>query len=112
MDRIEKYRQILQSVVKRHAEFQPVNGQIKTYAVCDKEADEYFVVDVGWNEKGKRIHDIVLHFRLQNGTVFVERDATDAEVVRELIEDGVRQSDIVLAFNAAPFQKINDLLAA
>lgn len=51
MDRIETYRQILQSTVKRHAQFQPANGDIKTHAVCDRENDDYMVIDSGWNEK-------------------------------------------------------------
>lgn len=112
MDRIENYRQLLQSIVKRHAAFQPANGQIQTIAVCDKEADEYLVIDTGWNEKDRRIHDVVLHFRLQDGKIVVEHDGTDAEVVRELIKNGVRQSDIILAFNHAPYQRLTDLIAA
>lgn len=112
MDRIEKYRQAIESVVKRHAQFQPANGQIETHAVCDPEKDEYMVIDSGWNEKGRRIYDVVLHFRLQNGTVHVERDNTDAEVVRELLEAGIEANDIILAYNALPYQKLNDLIAA
>jgi hypothetical protein len=53
------------------------------------------VVDSGWNEKGRRIYDVVIHFRLQNSKVTVERDNTDAEVVRELIEDGIAKDDIL-----------------
>lgn len=112
MDRIEKYRQILESTVKRHAQFQPANGDIKTRAVCDYENGEYIVIDSGWNEKGRRIYDVVLHFRLQDGSVHVERDNTDAEVVRELLESGIAKEDIILAYNAAPFQRLNDLIAA
>ena len=51
MDRIENYRRILELTVKRHAQFQPANGEIKTHPVCDRETDEYMVVDSGWNEK-------------------------------------------------------------
>lgn len=72
MDRIEKYRQVLESIVKRHAQFQPANGDIKTCAVCDSENNEYMVIDSGWNEKGRRIYDVVLHFRLQDGVVCIE----------------------------------------
>lgn len=110
MDRIENYRQILESVVKRHARFQPANGNIQTHHVCDRERNEYMVIDSGWNEKGRRIYDVVLHFRLQNGTVQVERDNTDAEVVRELLDSGIAKDDIILAYNALPYQRLNDLV--
>ncbi len=112
MDRIENYRQILQQVVKRHAQFQPANGQIETHAVCDIENGDYMVVDSGWNEKGRRIYDVVLHFRLQDGIVHVERDNTDAEVVRELLDAGIGKDDIILAYNALPFQRLENLIAA
>lgn len=64
MDKLENYRQILQKTVKRHARFQPANGEIETHAVIDTENDDYMVIDSGWNEKGRRIYDVVLHFRL------------------------------------------------
>ena len=112
MDRIENYRRILQRVVKRHAQFQPANGDIQTHAVCDRETDEFMVIDSGWNEKGRRIYDVVLHFRLQDGIVHVERDNTDAEVVRELLDSGIAKDDLILAYNALPFQKLEDLIAA
>ena len=106
-----KYREILQSIVNRHAKFQPANGNIQIHAVCDAENGDYMVVDSGWNEKGRRIYDVVIHFRLQGGKVSVERDNTDAEVVRELIEDGIAKDDITLAYNAVPFQKLDSLIA-
>ena len=112
MDRIENYRQILEKTVKRHARFQPANGEIKTHAVCDHETDEYMVIDSGWNEKGRRIYDVVLHFRLLDGIVHIERDNTDAEVVRELLDSGIAKDDIILTDNALPYQRLNDLIAA
>lgn len=111
MDRIEKYRQILQQIVKRHAQFQPANGNIQTHAVCDIVNDDYMVVDSGWNEKGRRIYDVVLHFRLQDDIVYVERDNTDAEVTRELLAAGIERENVTLAYNALPYQKLNDLIA-
>jgi len=33
---LEKYRQILRETVRRHAAFQPANGNIKTQAVIDQ----------------------------------------------------------------------------
>lgn len=112
MDRIETYRQILQNIVRRHAKFQPANGEIKTHAVIDNENGDYLVIDSGWNEKGRRIYDVVLHFRLQDTTVHIERNNTDAEIIQELLEAGISKDDIILAFNALPFQKLDDLIAA
>ncbi len=110
-NKIESCRQILQKIIKRHARFQPANGEIETHAVIDTENDDYMVVDSGWNEKGRRIYDVVLHFRLQNGTVHIERNNTNAEIVQELLESGIEKDDIILAYNFLPYQRLNDLIA-
>jgi XisI protein len=112
MDKVKHYQQILHETVTRHASFQPANGNIKTYAVVDEASNNYMVIDAGWSDKGRRIYDVTLHFRLESETLFVERDTTDAEVVRELLERGIDKNDIVLAFNEAPFQKLSDSIAA
>ena len=107
----ENYSRILERIVQRHAQFQPANGNIKTRAVCDRERGEYMVIDSGWNEKGRRIYDVVLHFWILNKNIHVERDNTDAEVVKELLEAGIEKDDIVLAYNSVPFQKLDELIA-
>lgn len=112
MDKLEKYSRILRETVERHAKFQPANGNIKTFAVVSETNDSFMVVDAGWSEKMRRVYDVVLHFRLENGKVIVERDNTDAEVVRELLEKGVAQTDVILAFNDEPYRELPALIAA
>lgn len=97
MDRITKYRQILLDTINRHARYVPVNGHIHTCAIHDAERDEFLVLDIGWNEKSRRVHDVVMHFRIAENKVHVERDATDAEVARELIQAGVAPEDLIIA---------------
>ena len=111
MDKLESYRRILRATVERHAAFQPANGSIKTHSVIDEAKGDFMVIDAGWSDQGRRVYDVVLHFRLAGETVFVERDNTDAEVVRELLEKGIDKSNLVLAFNEAPFQNPSDLAA-
>lgn len=112
MDKLEKYQQILRETVNRHASFQPANGNIKTYAIIDEAGYNFMVIDAGWNEKKRRVYDVTLHFRIENAMIYVERDNTDAEVVRELLEKGVDKDDVILAFNDTPFQKLTDWIAA
>jgi|SRR3954466_6459718 hypothetical protein len=112
MDKLEKYRRILRETVERHAKFQPANGSIKTHSIVDEADGDFMVIDAGWSEKGRRIYDVTLHFRLEDETVIIERDTTDAEVVRELLEKGIDKGDVILAFNDPPFQKLGDPLAA
>lgn len=112
MDRVTTYRQILQDTINRHARYAPANGKIRTYPVHDAARDEYLVLDIGWNEKGRRVHDVVLHFRLEHDKVYVERDATDADVARELVHLGIKPEDLVLASAPLASQITNELALA
>jgi hypothetical protein len=112
MDKLEKYQRILRETVERHAKFQPANGIIKTHSIIDEANGDFMVIDVGWSEKGRRVYDVTLHFQLQGESVFIERDTTDAEIVRELLEKGIDKQDIILAFNDPLFQKLGGSLAA
>lgn len=112
MSKLENYRRILRETVEKHAAFQPANGSIKTRSVINETEGDFMVIDAGWSEKGRRVYDVVLHFHLEGDTVSVERDNTDAEVVRELLERGVDKNDLILAFNAEPFRKVTDVVAA
>ena len=47
-----------------------------------------------------------MHFRLQNGTVHIERNNTDAEVVQELLELGIEKNEVILPYNAFAVSKI------
>lgn len=44
LQNVENYRQILQKIVKRHAKFQPANGEIETHAVIETENVDYLLV--------------------------------------------------------------------
>ena len=112
MYRVTKYRQILQDTINRHAQYAPANGQIRTYAINDTTHDEYLVLDIGWNEKMRRVHDVVLHFRIDHNKVHVERDATDAEVARELINAGVLPEDLIIEAALPATQPIKELALA
>ncbi len=97
MDASLKYRQIIQAVMRRHAEHAPSHGQIETIPVCDEAGDNYLLLDAGWDRTG-RVHDIVLHLRIRDQKILVEWDGTESGIAQELVNDGVRQDDIVCAF--------------
>lgn len=97
MDKLDRYRSIVQQILKSHAD-QPVSiGQIETAALFDEEHDQYLVLDWGWDRTG-RVHSVALHVRLSSGKVWIEVDETETGIADELIEAGIAQADIVLGF--------------
>ena len=97
MDKLEKYRQIVQKIIEKHAAYQPTYGDIETIKVCDLVDDNYLLLNVGWDRTG-RVHAMDLHLRIKEDKIWVEWDGTEDGVTEELLEAGVLSKDIVLGF--------------
>ena len=85
MDKLEKYRQILQKIIKKHANYQPTSGDIETIYICDVDQDNYLLINVGWNQSG-RVHAVDLHLRIKQEKIWIEWDGTENGITEELLE--------------------------
>jgi hypothetical protein len=111
MDKLERYREIVQQLVKRHASYVPSHGQIESLPLCDPEQDNYALVDLGWDRTG-RVHALAMHLRLRNGKIWIEWDGTDTGLTQELLEAGVPREDIVLGFYRPERRTLTELAVA
>ena len=100
MDRVERYREAVQRVIREYASYRASHGQIETEAIIDREHDHYEVMHVGWHG-ARRVHGCVVHIDIKDGKVWLQYDGTSQPVADELIAAGVPQEDIVLAFHPA-----------
>lgn len=98
MDKLKKYRKVLQNIILKHASYKPINEGIEPLPICDSLRDEYLLMDVGWEKGERRSHEIVFHFRINNGKIYIEADNTDAQIINELTNAGITKDDIVLAY--------------
>jgi hypothetical protein len=97
MDKLERYRQIIQRILSEHAELSPASGDIETMPLCDLTHDNYLLLDVGWDNTG-RVHAIAFHLHIRDGKVWVEWDGVEPSIVQELVGAGISPEDIVLAY--------------
>lgn len=111
MDKLNKYRQIIKTILARHSEQMPSIGQINTTPVFDERNDNYMVVDMGWDPTG-RVHAVVLHLHLQNEKVWVEVDETETGITQELLDAGIPKEDIVLGFYRPERRKLTEFAVA
>ena len=114
MDQIEKlnrYRHILQQVVEKHAAMIPASEQPESVPICDPVHDNYLLMDVGWGHAG-RAHDIVFHLRLRDGKVWIEWDGIEYGIAHDLLEAGIPKEDIVMAFYSPTPRPLTELVAA
>lgn len=98
--KVNRYRQILLSIMAAYANAQPLNASSdkETLLVCDEKQDHYFLHRIGW-EKTKRIWNTTLYVRIRNGKFYIEIDWTEEGIATELLAAGVPKEDIVLAFH-------------
>lgn len=97
MDKVNHYRQIVQQMINHHAEQTPSHGEIETVPICDVNQDSYLLLDMGWDQTG-RVYSVILHLRLHEGKVWIERDGLETGIAEALLEAGISKDDIVLAF--------------
>ncbi len=100
MDRITKYREILESVLLEYEQIPYSYGDMKTEAVFDRERNRFLLVTVGRDHKGKRVNDSFVHVDITNGKLWIHEDGTEDGVAGELVARGIPKEHIVLAFQS------------
>ncbi len=100
MDKVEKYNQILQSLILKYEEFKPRYTTNEWQPICDHEHGEYLLLKFVLGKDGKSRNKYpIFHFRLKNGKILIEENNTDSDILGELLELGVEKQDIVFASN-------------
>ena len=99
MDKVTLYRQHIQSILRHHCQLDPVGEAMETYTVFDTEGDHYQVISVGW-ENGFRMYGCLIHVDIKGGKIWIQRNMTDVDIARELVEiGGVSKEDIILGLH-------------
>jgi hypothetical protein len=107
MERLERYREILRTVIEQYASHKPSNGQIDTEAVIDPRRDHYVVLHVGWDDQ-RRVHGAVIHLDIIDGKVWIQYNGTNRHIADELLAAGIPREDIVLGFHPAEVRHYTD----
>ena len=97
MDKVEKYRHIIQELLTTYAATPIANGEIESYTVFDGEQHHYQVMNVGWDGH-RRVYGCVLHLDIKAEKVWVQQNTTEIKIACELVDRGIPKEDIVLGF--------------
>ncbi|WP_373529746.1 XisI protein [Nostoc sp.] len=98
MERVEQYRQSIRQVLTSHATFESSNSHIESQLVFDTEHDHYQLLEVGW-EGLKRVYICIIHLDIKDGKIWIQRNMTDVDIARELVEMGMPKEDIILGLH-------------
>ena len=114
MDQVEKldrYRALLRQTIERYARMDAEPETSQMLAVCDQASDNYLLLDVGWDATG-RVHYVIVHLRLKDGKVLIEKDGIEYGVAQDLREAGIPAEDIVTAWRRSPRASVEEAVAA
>jgi XisI protein len=98
MDQLDKYRQIIRTVLKPYADISYANVDVKNRAAFDTETDQYIILSEGW-ENSQQLHGVLIHIEIMDGKVWIQMDGTEDGIASELIQLGISKEDIVLGFH-------------
>ncbi len=103
MEKLERYRQYVENIVKEYGQYKASYGDIERQIVIDRERDRYQLWSVGW-VGDRRIRGCSLQIDIKDGKIWIQHDGTEFGIADELAEMGVPKEDIVLAFHA-PYKR-------
>jgi XisI protein len=107
MDTIERYRDIIESILIEYTKIPYAHGDFQTEAIFDRTRDRYVLMNVGWDSK-KRVHGSLVHIDIIDGKLWIQRDGLEHGVATELLEAGIPKDRIVLAFKSPEMRRLTE----
>jgi hypothetical protein len=106
--KFDQHKKIVRSVVERIAKQGGAIPDEDVIVITDDVGGHYALFNNGW-EGSRRFYGCYLHIDVHpDGKVWLQHDGTDEKVALELIEAGIPQSDIVLAFHPPAARKYTE----
>jgi XisI protein len=98
MERLAFHQQCIREILRRHADQDGAETGIQSQVVIDTENNHYQILDVGWDGM-KRVYHCFIHFDIQDGKIWIQRNMTEADLAQELLDMNVPKEDIVLGLH-------------
>ncbi|MFK7982866.1 MAG: element excision factor XisI family protein [Saprospiraceae bacterium] len=96
MDKLKKHKKILTKVLERHAAIKIDNMPlVSSKLIIDEALNNFLVFDIGWHNKSF-VHNIVFHFEIKEGKIYAYKNASDFDIIGELIEAGIPENEFII----------------
>ena len=98
MDRLDKFRDVIQSTLEDHARIPFRYGEVETSVIVDADRNNFFLMVIGW-EQHRRVHGFITHVQIIGEKIWIQRDGIEEGITGELVKAGVPKEQIVLGFH-------------
>jgi hypothetical protein len=97
MDTIKSYQAVIKQVISEYAKLCPSHGSIHLEPIFDDVNSRYVLMQFGWDRE-RRVRGNLIYVSLKDGRVLIEYDGIEGGITQDLVQRGIPQNDIVLAF--------------
>lgn len=87
----------IKNVINLYAKFRPSHGDIRLDVLFDDTNFRYALMQTGW-DSGRRVRGNLIYITLENEKVLIEYDGIEHGISDDLIDQGIAEDEIVLAF--------------
>jgi hypothetical protein len=85
-----------------------MNGEIQTIPILDTEGDHYQLLDMGWDDAGRRVFQPMIHVDLTGAKVWIQENMTDLDIAKVFVNAGISPLDIVLGLHSRSLRQCSD----
>lgn len=103
MERLEQYRQIVRRLLRTQAT-KNIGEAVECQLVFDTKHDHYQLLDIGWDGL-KRVYNCFIHIDIKDDKIWIQRNMTETDLAKELIEKGAIKEDIILGLHP-PYKRL------
>ncbi|MFN9609475.1 MAG: XisI protein [Pseudanabaena sp.] len=97
MDTVKSYQAVIKQVISEYAKLRPSHGNIHLEPIFDDVNSRYALMQFGWDRE-RRVRGNLIYVSIKDGKVLIEYDGIEGGITQDLIERGISEQDIVLAF--------------
>jgi XisI protein len=101
------HRQVVMKILADYAD-RSIISSIQTLAVFDEKKDHYQLLDIGWDDEGRRVFQPILHLDLIDGKIWIQENSTDWDIAKALVEANIQPSEIVLGMHSKMLRQLGD----
>ncbi|MBE9041522.1 XisI protein [Oscillatoriales cyanobacterium LEGE 11467] len=105
---MEKYREIVKSIIRKYSEDDGYDSEIETQTAIDIQSDRYMMFHIGWRGE-RRVFGCVIYIEIKGDKIWIQRDGIEDGIANALIEAGVPKSDIVLGYRSPYMRQFTEL---
>jgi hypothetical protein len=102
-----RYRNVIIEMLREVAD-RSINGKVRTVTVFDESSNQYQILDLGWDDAGKRVFQPMIHLELLDGKIWIQENMTDLDIAKVLLEWDVEPTDIVLGMHSEGLRRFSE----